>query len=106
MKMVMAVVSKAEANDVINELVAAGHTATAVESRGGVLRQAYDTLFIAVQEKDLDEVLAIISRSCHFSVSVERVGTQAGAQPVPARGITQVGGAVVFTWDLESFCRY
>lgn len=105
MKMVMAVVSKDEAEDVVDALVAAGHTATSIESRGGVLRQAYETLFIAVRAENLDAVLAIICRTCHSCVSVERVDGPAEAVPPSSRDIAQVGGAVVFVWDLERMKR-
>ena len=106
MKMVMAVVSRQEASEVVSELVTAGHTATSVETRGGVLRQQYDTLFIAVEDQDLDEVLAIIGRSCHSCVSVEKRGGPAAGPATLSRDIADVGGAVVFVWELEGFGRY
>jgi uncharacterized protein YaaQ len=106
MKMVMAVVSRQESQEVLNELVAAGHTATSVESRGGVLRQQYDTLFIAVEDEDLDEVLATVGRSCHSCVSVERRGSPTAEPSALSRDIAEVGGAVVFVWELERFGRY
>jgi uncharacterized protein YaaQ len=106
MKMVMAVVSRQEAKEVVSEVVASGRTATAVESRGGVLRQQYDTLFIAVEDEDLEDVLGIIGRSCHSCVSVERQASPAAGPAAPSRDIAEVGGAVVFVWELESFGRY
>jgi len=106
MKMVMAVVPKEEANDVINELVDAGHTATFVESRGGVLRHASSTLFIVAEDSDLDKVLMIVSRSCHSCVSLERVGAAGESLPSTASQRAEVGGAVVFVWDLLSSYRY
>jgi len=106
MKMVMAVIPREEANEVINELVAAGHTATFMESRGGALRQTSQTLFVAIENKDLDEVLNIISRYCHFCVPLER--TEAATEGLSAlrRVTAEVGGAVVFVWELERFQRY
>jgi uncharacterized protein YaaQ len=105
MKMVMAVISKDEADDVIDALVAGGHTATSVESRGGVLRQAYETLYVATRAQSLNEVLDIICRTCHSCVSVERVDVPGVCGPEPSRDIAQVGGAVVFVWDLEQMKR-
>lgn len=106
MKMVMAVVSRQEAREVIHELVTSGHTATSIESRGGVLRQQYETLFIAVAKEDLDGVLATIGRSCHSCVSVEKHSSPLAGQATHSRDIADVGGAVVFVWDLERFSRY
>nr|MBC7244449.1 cyclic-di-AMP receptor [Chloroflexota bacterium] len=104
MKMIMAVIPKAEANEVINELVAAGHTATFTETRGGALRQASQTLFIAVSDEELDTVLCLIDRYCHSPVPLAR--TVARDQPPSTYGTAQVGGAIVFVWDLERIHRY
>jgi len=106
MKMVMAVISKEEAAEVINELVAAGHTATFIDSRGGVLRQAYQTLFVAVKDESLDEVLGTIGRSCHSCVALETTESDAQGQVASARDIAQVGGAVVFYWELQGFLKF
>jgi uncharacterized protein YaaQ len=109
MKMVMAVVPRHEAEGVLSALIAAGHSATFTESRGGMLRQAQYTLFIGVDEPALPQVLGIIRESCHSDVRVER--GEAGlpspslvsvSAPVSAR----VGGAVVFVWDLDQFATY
>jgi uncharacterized protein YaaQ len=105
MKMVMAVVPREEANEVIAELVAAGHTATVVESRGGVLRQASQALFIVVRETDLDQVLDTISRSCRSVLTLTGEEETAAAAPTPRQNAV-VGGAVVFVWELERFERY
>ncbi|MBC7262171.1 MAG: cyclic-di-AMP receptor [Chloroflexi bacterium] len=104
MKMIMAIVPKAEANEVINRLVAAGHTATFMETRGGVLRQASQTLFIAVPDEKLEEVLCLIDRSCHAPISLAR--TDARGQPITPTETPQVGGAIVFVWDIERFQKY
>ena len=105
MKMVMAVISKDEADDVIDALVAGGHTATSMESRGGVLRQAYETLFIATPAQRLQDVLDTICRTCHSCISVERIDAPEADATEPSRDIAQVGGAVVFVWDLEQMRR-
>jgi len=104
MKMVMAVVPKEEASEVINELVAAGHTATFMESRGGALRETSETLFIAVRAEDVDRVLDIIDRYCQSSICLSRIETAEGP-PESEPATAQVGGAVVFVWDLERFYR-
>ena len=106
MKMVMAVVSRDEAECVLQDLVEAGHTATFAESRGGMLRQAQQMLFIAVEDKDLEEVLAIIRGGCHSQVLVECTEPSEPLSLGPAPVGARVGGAVVFVWDLEHFEVY
>ena len=106
MKMVMAVVPRDEAGRVLEALVAAGHTATFSDSRGGMLRQAQQMLFTAVEEQDLERVLTIIRDNCHSQVVVEssepRTPFSLGSVPVTA----ELGGAVVFMWDLDRYETY
>ncbi|MBS3783240.1 MAG: cyclic-di-AMP receptor [Anaerolineae bacterium] len=100
MKMVMAVMPRGEAERVLQALVAADHTATYAETRGGVLRQAQMMLFIAVESEDLEHVLGIVEKSCRSEPRVEKVeGEEAANAPMPAR--PRLGGAVVFIWDIE-----
>ncbi len=106
MKMVMAVVPRDEAGRVIEALVAAGHTATFSESRGGALRQAQQTLFIAVEKKNLERVLSIIRKTCRSRVTLERAESAPALFPAPAPSTAEVGGAVVFVWDIERFEIY
>ena len=101
MKMVMAVVSKYEAERVLQELVAEGFTATYTDSRGGMLRQGQQTLFIAVAKEDLERVMGIIQESCHTSMCLEPE-RESGL----ATKTTQVGNAIIFVWDLEKYEAY
>jgi uncharacterized protein YaaQ len=108
--MIMAVVPRDEAEYVLHALIAAGHTATFTESRGGILRQAQYTLFIAVDDEDVKKVLTIIDENCHSQVLFEPEGgmTSPASLALPPRGTgtARVGGAVIFVWDLERFEIY
>ena len=85
MKMVMAVMPRGEAERVLQALVAADHTATYAETRGGVLRQAQMMLFIAVESEDLEHVLGIVEKSCRSEPRVEKVeGEETANAPMPA----------------------
>jgi uncharacterized protein YaaQ len=106
MKMVMAVVQRDEAENVLQALIAAGHTATLVESRGGMLRQAWMTMFVAVKKEDVDPVLSIIKGSCTSDVSVEPGEHDAPLSNHLSSAKAKVGGAVVFVWDLDKFEVY
>jgi uncharacterized protein YaaQ len=106
MKMVMAVVPKEQAEEVIHQLVADGHTATLVESRGGVLRQSSELLFIVVDGADLEHVLGIIGGTCRSDVSLVDAAAEEGLPRLPLSGAAQIGGAVVFVWDLEDCRKY
>ena len=109
MKMIMAVVPRDEAGGVLDALIAAGHTATFTDSRGGMLRQAQQMLFIAVEDEDLRRVLAIIANSCHSQVTVEPSEASDPQEPTAVNSTAvaaNVGGAAVFVWNLEQFEIY
>lgn len=104
-KMIMAVIPQDEARQVIDALVIAGHTSTFATGRGGVLRQAQQMLFIAVSESNLPKVLDIIRDNCHTRVRIEMAGgnEQAPSPQEEEAGSAEVGGAVIFVWDLSHF---
>jgi len=106
MKMVMAIVHRDETAHLLEALIAAGHTATFNESRGGVLRQASNTLFIAVQANRLQEVLDIIRENCRSTVSTDLAQSGQTDTASSTRTWTQVGGAVVMVWSLDQFEIY
>ena len=106
MKMLMAVVPRDQAEAVLHQLVQAGHTATFTESRGGVLRQAQKTLFVAVSDDGLEKVLSIIRKSCREKVHVEETDEQRGAFGRGEEQEAEVGGAAVWVWDIDRFEVY
>ena len=99
MKMIMAVTPRDEAERVLQALVAADHTATYLETRGGMLRQAQMTLFIAVEDADLQKVLGIVEATCHSEITVEESEGETGPAPMPVK--PRLGGAVLFVWEIE-----
>jgi len=105
-KMVMAIVPRAEAPRVLEALVTARYTATFSESRGGALRQAQETLFIVVDEVDLEEMLAIIRDSCRTRIAVEPAEARDPYSLGPLPVTTELGGAVVFVWDVDRVESY
>ena len=104
MKMIMAIIPRDQAELVLQALVAANHTATFVETRGGMLRQAQMTLFIAVQAEQLEEVTDIIRRSCRSEPVFE--SAQGDEWHTPLATQQRLGGAVVFVWAIERNDNY
>ena len=106
MKMVMVVVPVNTAERVLDALVNAGHTATYAETRGGMLQQSQYSLFIAVKKEQLNTVLGIIKENCHTRVQMSTrtpgEGTGDSKSPVTA----ELGGAVVFVWDINQILTF
>lgn len=105
-KMVMAIVGREEAMRVLEALIVAGYTATFHEGRSGVLRQARQTLFIGVEAEKLEHVLAIIKENCRSRVESTEARADAMLPLPPTRTFAEVGGAVVFVWDVDLFETY
>lgn len=99
MKMMMAIIPRDQGERVLQALVAANHTATYVETRGGMLRQAQLTLFIAAQDEDLEKVISIIQGSSGSEAVVGPDEQESASTPMPAR--PRLGGAVIFIWNIE-----
>ena len=100
-KMMMTIVPRDEAEFVLNALINAGFTATFTETEGGVLRQTQLTMFIIVNESEVDRVLELIGENCRIDVAVtqkEHEGNfSMGSSPV----VAGVGGAIVFVWTID-----
>lgn len=105
-KMVMAIVAREETPHVLEALIVAGYTATSGESRGGVLRESRQTLFIGVQADHVDHVLSIIRDNCRSQVALDSMDPDAALRPSPTRTFAEVGSAVVFVWDIDRFETY
>ncbi len=108
MKMVMAIVSRDQADRVLDKLITAGYGATFTESRGGVLRQAQQMIFIATEDDNVDDVLGTIRALCRTEVEVKEQPAQAssGLLSTSPGTTTEIGYAVIFVWDLEHFDTY
>jgi len=106
-KMIMAVISRDQASHVLETLVTSGYPVTFVESRGGVWRQAQYALYICVDDDAVDDVLRIIRENCRARVEVET--DNAGEKASSSESIqvmADLGGAVVFIWDVERMETY
>lgn len=101
----MAVIPRDQAGRVLEILVTSGYPVTFAESRGGVLRQAQHTLYTCVDEEALDDVRRIIRENCRAQVEVE-TEDDGGKPPAPVPVTANLGGAVIFVWDVNSIETY
>jgi uncharacterized protein YaaQ len=102
MKMVMVVIPANAAENLLDALVNAGHTATYAETRGGMLRQSQYSLFIVVNNQQLDEVLGIIRDNCHTRVEMKTHPFKNQDTQEKQALTADIGGAIAFVWEIES----
>lgn len=108
MKLVIAVISTADLDELLRRLTERGYRATVVDQRGGFLRGGNVTLLVGVQEALVADVLRIIASTCHRRLSyvnpamaMAEPGEFFVSQPVT----TQEGGAVCYVLNIERYER-
>lgn len=106
MKMMMVVVPSNNADQVLDALVNAGHTATYAETHGGMLQQSQYSLFIAVKDEVLDDVLSIIKANCRTRVEMSTQAPVDNISEIRAPVTADLGGAIVFIWDIDRLVTF
>ncbi len=100
MKMIMTVIPKFSGEAVLDALISAGYYATISETKGGMLRQSQLTLFIAVDDAAVSEVLEIIKTNCKSHSYVQSTQKSEQQKLSESTGF-ELGGAVTFVWQLD-----
>jgi uncharacterized protein YaaQ len=108
MKLVLAVVQAEDAGGLLAQLTERGFRSTRIKTAGGFLHETNATVFLGVDESQVDEVLGIIRENCTTRrqqvepvASVLEPGELMLAYPVEV----EVGGATVFVMDVNRFER-
>jgi uncharacterized protein YaaQ len=108
MKLLIAVIQRADAPDLVDAMTATGKGVTRVSSEGGFLHEGNVTLFVGVEDHEVDPVLELIRQHCHT-----RTRYVSALPPLAASGDfypttpieIQVGGATVFVVAIEKLQR-
>ena len=107
-QLVMMVVADADADRLMEELVAREFPATKIGSTGGFLRRGNVTIFSGVTADRVDELIAVVNDICRARKEFVPVQTLPflgdgtfGAEPLEVR----VGGAIVFVLAVNRFER-
>jgi uncharacterized protein YaaQ len=108
MKLVIAVVQRQDAGELLEALTALGHRVTRISSEGGFLREGNVTLLIAVDNQAVDPLLRTIREHCYTRtryVSPLPPVAESGEfyPPVPVE--VQVGGATIFVLKADDTFR-
>ncbi len=107
MKLIVAIVQDVDSGPVLNALMGEGYRATKISSTGGFLVRGNSSIFIGVQDDQVDPVLGILRKHCHarreFVSPVVPLGEAAAARHWVQPLEVEVGGATVFVLDVERF---
>jgi uncharacterized protein YaaQ len=109
MKLVMSIVHNEDARSLVDGLMQKGYRATLISTTGGFLREGNATVFVGVENHQVDEVLKTIKKNCHTRtqyINPLPPIMEPGEMFVPSPVEVEVGGATVFVLDVDQFHRY
>lgn len=106
MKLVVAIVSKEDAEKSVSALTKAEFRATRIDSVGGFLKEKNSTILIGVEVKKVKEVIDILGKAAKShketlapTPTMSGAGEFVMADPVDV----SVGGVTVFVVDVDQF---
>lgn len=108
MKLVIAVVQRQDAGELLDALTSHGHRVTRISSEGGFLREGNVTLMIAAKDHEVDPLLKDIREHCYTRtryVSPLPPVAESGEFYPPAPIEVQVGGATIFVLNAGAVDR-
>ena len=106
MKLVFAIVNDEDSPSLMAEINREGFQVTKLNSTGGFLRSGNTTLMMVVDAEKVENLLAIIrkfSSSRKVAINANMTPTGMGGTFIPYPVEVQVGGATVFTVNVEHF---
>jgi uncharacterized protein YaaQ len=108
MKLVVAIVHNEDAGALVDALLDKEFRATRVSSSGGFLKQSNATIFLGVEESEVDEVIGIVRDTCTSRTQVVNPMPpimEPGEFFMPYPLEVEVGGATVFVLAVDRFER-
>jgi len=108
MKLIVAVVHNEDAGVLVDALLEREFRATRLHSSGGFLKQSNATIFVGVDEAQVDDVMAVIRANCKARTQIVNPMPpimEPGEFFMPYPLEVEVGGATVFIVPVERFER-
>ena len=110
MKLMFAVIRDKDANMAIDALAESHIGVTKLATTGGFLRDGNTTLMIGAEDRQVDDILAILRQNCAKRSETEVIAPHGtGGVPTWNLGYTpikvEVGGATVFILEMEQFIK-
>jgi uncharacterized protein YaaQ len=108
MKMVVAIVQAEDASGLLSQLANRGLRTTRIKTVGGFLREANATIFLGVEDEEVEVALHTIRENCTTrkqQITAIPAVMEPGEFFLPYPVEVEVGGATVFVLDVERFER-
>lgn len=108
MKMIITIIHDEDSHLLVEKLFNAGFSSTKLASTGGLLRTGNTTLFIGVEQEQVNDVIEIIKETCQTTKRISLINpptsaTPEGYMPYPIEVV--VGGATLFVLDVDQYMK-
>lgn len=108
MKLIWAIVQKDDAGVLMDALTKKEYRMTRINTAGGFLKESNATIILAVEDNQVEDVMAIIEKNCQ--TRIKQINPlppimEPGEFYVPYPVEVEVGGATVFVMELADFRR-
>ena len=101
--LLIAVVQGQDSDMAIENLSDAGFKVTRLPSVGGFLGRKSATLMIGVKPEDHDKAIGILDKTCRQRVAFIAVPMENSPLPMPAPTPVTIGGANIFSLEVEHY---
>jgi uncharacterized protein YaaQ len=105
-RLVIAVVSSDDVGDLAQALIRDGFYFTRVTSHGSLLSEETVSLLIGINSSRQTALLDLIARRCHTRVKFVPAGDSSAFQGQAMMIEAEVGGAIIYTCEVEQFIQY
>lgn len=111
MKMIMAIISSEDADDLVYELNQHSFFVTKLSTVGGFLKKKSTTLMLGVDDDRVDDAITIIKKMSGQRQQIVYTPPTMQGTNYPSVNINipmnvQVGGATIFVLNVESFQKF
>ena len=106
MKLVLAVVQAEDANGLLTQLSNRGFRTTRIKTVGGFLRESNATVFVGVEDEEVEAVVQTIRENCttrQQQITAIPAVMEPGEFFLPYPVEVEVGGATIFVLDVDRF---
>jgi uncharacterized protein YaaQ len=105
-RLMTAVVQEQDAENAINALTKLGISATRLPSIGAFLGRRNATLFIGLDASLIQTAMKSLRKSCRRRVEYVATPLEGSPLPFPSPTPITVGGATIFTFEVEKYVEF
>jgi uncharacterized protein YaaQ len=102
-RLMTAVVQDQDAENAIQALSQLGLSITRLPSTGGFLGRRNTTLLVGLAEEQIQQAVRALNKSCRRRVEYVATPLEGSPLPFPAPTPITVGGATIFTFEVERY---